>query len=327
MSNPGDDWLDDIAARLQREAKAGAVPRHEVPLREVLRRFGFQKRGSWINSRIEDALQARGLTMSPPIGEPWYVDETVSITRGGDTAAREGDGPEDPTVRVEILDAADQPLVTVTPDASLESAMTLMQMHDYSQLPVWSTPSSVKGMVSWKSIGRVHAHGAAPSRVGECMDRAHVIPVHTPLMEAVDTIYKHDPLPNTVIHAASARRVATLPRPSGHWRNIAHYIVGGDPAPACSAPMSKVRGAREQDLRVVDEVEERLAPERDALHPPVRTVIGRSGPGAVASGGARPQPCGPMLRGGPRDAGGGLLGACAVEVSRSETSNATVRSR
>ncbi len=326
MSNPGDDWLDDIAARLQREAKAGAVPRHEVPLREVLRRFGFQKRGSWINSRIEDALQARGLTMSPPIGEPWYVDETVSITRGGDTEAREGDGPEDPTVRVEILDAADQPLVAVTPDASLESAMTLMQMHDYSQLPVWSTPSSVKGMVSWKSIGRVHAHGAAPSRVGECMDRAHVIPVHTSLMEAVDTIYKHDPLPNTVIHAASARRVETLPRPSGHWRNIAHYIVGGDPAPACSAPTSKVRGAREQDLRVVDEVEERLA---RSVTPSTR----RYGPSSGARGqersprGGRPQPCGPMLRGGPRDAGRGLLGACAVEVSRSETSNATVRSR
>ena len=35
-----------------------------------------------------------------------------------------------------------------------------------------------------------------------------------------------------------------------------------------------------------------------------------------ASGGGRPQPCGPMLRGGPRDAGRGLLGACAVEVSR-----------
>ena len=68
MSNAGDDWLDDIAARLEREAKAGAVSRHEVALREVLRRFGFQKRGSWINSRIEDALQACGLTMSPRSG-------------------------------------------------------------------------------------------------------------------------------------------------------------------------------------------------------------------------------------------------------------------
>jgi CBS domain-containing protein len=194
MSNAGDDWLDAIAARLQREAKAGAVTRHEVSLREVLRHFGFQKRGSWINSRIEDALQARGLTMSPPIGEPWYVDQTVSITREGDAEAREGDGPvlEDPTVRVEILDAAERSLVTVTPDASLESAMTLMQLHDYSQLPVWSTPSSVKGIVSWKSIGRAHAHGASPLRAGECMDRAHVIPVHMPLMEAVDSIYKHD---------------------------------------------------------------------------------------------------------------------------------------
>ena len=192
MSNAGDDWLDDIAARLEREARAGAVSRHEVALREVLGRFGFQKRGSWINSRIEDALQARGLTMSPPIGEPWYVDETVSITREDDAEASEGDGPEDPTVRVEILDAADRPLETVTPDATLERAMTLMQMHDYSQLPVWSTSTSVKGVVSWKSIGSAHAHGASPSRVGECMERAHIIPVHTPLMEAVDIIYKHD---------------------------------------------------------------------------------------------------------------------------------------
>ena len=127
MSNPGDDWLDDMAARLQREAKAGAVPRHEVPLREVLRRFGFPK----------------------------------------------------------------------------------------------------------------------------------------------------------------------------------------------------LRGAREQDLRVVDEVEERLAPERDALHPPVRTVIGplgaRSGRLGARSGrlgGGPTATVRPMFRGGPRNAGRGLLGACAVEVSR-----------
>ena len=144
----------------------------------------------------------------------------VSITRGGDTEAREGDGPEDPTVRVEILDAADQPLVTVTPDASL---------------------------------------------------------------------------------------VATL------RRRVARRC------PRSAAPASRIFGSSMRS--------------RNGLPRSVTPSTRRYGPSSGARGqersprGGRPQPCGPMLRGGPRDAGRGLLGACAVEVSRSETSNATVRSR
>ena len=67
-----------------------------------------------------------------------------------------------------------------------------MRMWDYSQLPVWTGPRDVKGVVSWKSIGRALADGACPTTVRECMGEAHIIEADAPLAQAVTAVYEHD---------------------------------------------------------------------------------------------------------------------------------------
>ncbi|MEE1938400.1 CBS domain-containing protein [Streptomyces sp. TRM 70361] len=78
-------------------------------------------------------------------------------------AARTGDGGE-PRARltVDSLPAALSGVVSVTPNATYEQAITIMAINGYSQLPVLSGRSQY-GAVTWRSIARArHARPEAP---------------------------------------------------------------------------------------------------------------------------------------------------------------------
>ena len=80
---------------------------------------------------------------------------------------------EDPVLRVRLLRAEDRPPVTVNRDDPVEKAITLMAMHDYSQLPVTQNMRDVDGMVSWRSILLARTKGVDAARVGQCMERSY----------------------------------------------------------------------------------------------------------------------------------------------------------
>jgi hypothetical protein len=69
-----------------------------------------------------------------------------------------------------------------------------MLLNDYSQLPVMSGERIVKGMISWKSIGRAHVVGSAGLRVADCMDSEYqaVLSADMSLLSAVDEIIRHE---------------------------------------------------------------------------------------------------------------------------------------
>ena len=90
-----------------------------------------------------------------------------------------GQTPIDPTVCVGILPAAHNAPVSVKRNDPLAKATTIMQMHDYSQIPVMRNERDVKGVVTWSSIGATHAQGKNPSKVRECMVHAEVIDIQT----------------------------------------------------------------------------------------------------------------------------------------------------
>ena len=97
-----------------------------------------------------------------------------------------------PTIRIEVLDAAKSPPVSVKPDAPLNVATTIMQLNDFSQLPVMQSECEVEGVVSWKSIGTRVLLGREREFVCHCMDPAKVIDIDTPLFDAVNVIQRHD---------------------------------------------------------------------------------------------------------------------------------------
>ncbi len=122
-----------------------------------------------------------------------YIDTRIrfELVLDEDSESETSDGPDDPTVRIGILVAANQIPTSVKPDKPLCVATTLMQMKDYSQLPVMVNERDVKGVISWKSIGYRLALGHECNLVRECMDPASEIPIDAPLFDAIGDISEY----------------------------------------------------------------------------------------------------------------------------------------
>ena len=194
MSEPqiqGAEWLNDVAKRLREEIDAGAAPRPErLTVRQFLAQFGYARRRSRVVAEIRESLASHGLRTSPDF-EFEYVDNSISVELEVDIAEIDADKPRnDPTVRVDILEAAHNSPVRAAPDDPLAKATTLMRIEDYSQLPVMTTDRDVKGIVSWQSIGEAYARGHNPVMVRECMEEAHEVDEKMPLADATDKICK-----------------------------------------------------------------------------------------------------------------------------------------
>ena len=196
MSEPQkcvEDWLNEVAQRMQGEKNAGAAPIPEtLTVREFLAKFGNARRGHWVISSIRQQLEKHHLRTSPDF-QFEYIDNPILIERDDDDeAANEERQPPSPIVRVGSLTAANTNPVSVAPDDLLVRATTVMWMEDFSQLPVLTTPREVKGVVSWRSIGRAYADGRSPEKVRECMEEAHTIDTKATLADATHEILKHD---------------------------------------------------------------------------------------------------------------------------------------
>ncbi len=98
----------------------------------------------------------------------------------------------DPTYRIGKLESANIAPISVAPDATLAQAVTLMLYHDYSQLPVVQSEFTLKGAISWKSIGRTLSLGLTCDTVRNCLEEATVISSDTSLFAAIPTIVEKE---------------------------------------------------------------------------------------------------------------------------------------
>ena len=168
----------------------------EVTVRQFLGWFGAQRRGSSITWGINSWLKQLGIVTKPNY-EFLYIDTPISLglaelqKESKATKAVEGIPEAKPTVEGDLivssgferegggsrtthigwLEAANNSPLRVAPDAPLASAITIMLAHDFSQLPVMNGDRSVKGAVSWKSIGQRMTQGLACQTVAEAMDK------------------------------------------------------------------------------------------------------------------------------------------------------------
>ena len=189
MSDGVGEWLDAVAAARKGEIESGVTQKgQQTTPRELLDRFGRERRGRWVVADIRSALEERRLRTEPDFQFVW-IDAPILIVMDIDADRK----IPDPTIRVRMLDAANRPPVSVKRDDPLAKATTIMRLEDYSQLPVMPNEREVKGVVSWKSIGAAHAEGKSPSKVRDCMVvDAPVIDIQLPLAEATDLISQHD---------------------------------------------------------------------------------------------------------------------------------------
>ncbi len=97
----------------------------------------------------------------------------------------------DPSYRISKLAAANEGVFSVGPDAPLSEAVTLMMSRDFSQLPVMTGERSVRGVISWMSIGSRLALGRSGTLVKDLMQQAHEVRADTSIFDAIPLIVRH----------------------------------------------------------------------------------------------------------------------------------------
>src|SRR5260370_309684 len=201
--------LREIAERVQK----GSKPRASV--RTVLKWFEAERRGLRIVRQIRRALKRVKLTTVPDL-EGAYIDSQVTFIskeEGEKKAQKSGTTvddksaaavesmatgtanspiPLDPTYRIGRLESANKPVISVKPDETVQRAATLMLNHNFPQLPVMVNERDVKGIVTWRTIGRRFVLGTNCEAVREVMEPHQEISADASLFSAIELIVQHD---------------------------------------------------------------------------------------------------------------------------------------
>ena len=185
----GNEKLETLAKKIKPDIEKGAAPRSEtLTVREFIGWYGYRRRGLWLVNHIRNKMEELKLRTVPDF-EFAYIDSKIEIqTAGGSPSG----GLDDPVHRIGTLAAAHNKPMRVTPDDELKVATTKMQLHDFSQLPVMTGERTVKGIISWKSIGTSFSLGGPCERVRDCMEESvEEISIDDPLYEAIGSTAKH----------------------------------------------------------------------------------------------------------------------------------------
>jgi CBS domain-containing protein len=180
---------------VQEEVARGQQPRRRV--RELLSWFGAQRRGVWIRAQIEDALQQAGLVTDPDFRTVWIDAEVAFVAAPKPTGdqverSRSPSAYEGSEYVVRMLDSANRGVVSVKPTDPIEKAVTLMMLHDYSQLAVLTSERELKGAISWKSIGMNLSQKKELRSVNDALVKAEEIEDDASIFDLVAKVVAHD---------------------------------------------------------------------------------------------------------------------------------------
>ncbi len=183
-------WLKD--ARSQAETGAPV----EISVRALLARWGNRSRGHKVSRQIEADLANHGLVTAPDFRKV-SLDAVLHLITIGSTDAPSPDPDEgevdelDVGITVGNLPSALRGVVSVTPSATFDEAITLMLLNDYSQLAVLAGKHQLHGAVSWKSIAKVQ-HANPNAVFADAVVEAHVVPYDQELIDTLPRLAEAD---------------------------------------------------------------------------------------------------------------------------------------
>lgn len=162
---------DDVLAQALERAQQGDPIRMSV--RDFIAMWQAKGRGPRVVERIRSDLAEVGLATRPDF-RAWGLDSVVRLVVAPPAVPepatpdldQEESGPESLRLQVGNLASASAGIVSVTPSHDIAAATTLMILHDYSQLAVLEGERSLKGAITWETLGRGHLRGR-PARVSD----------------------------------------------------------------------------------------------------------------------------------------------------------------
>jgi|GEM_PF-1844871 len=189
-------------------AKAEAGKPQSLTVREFIRLWGVEDRDREASARIDADLANHGLVTVPDfravglhltlrLETPSESDEAPVKAADHRTPEREESADdtndEDSTdigLTLGNLLQDDSPLVSVSPSATFEEAITAMQINDYSQVAVLANPYTVHGAVSWESVAAAK-HRDPSATFSDAIDRRvkdRVFDYDTRLLDVIGTL-------------------------------------------------------------------------------------------------------------------------------------------
>ncbi len=164
---------------------------------ELIKYFGASSRGVNVIWWVDRELAHLKLITVPDYKTEWQhaqielTTEKILIDSKKQKNKSSENKSDDSVIRLKLLESANSKPMFIDKNSTLNEAITIMMLHDYSQLPVMNSQNStdVSGMISWKSIGIATANGTGGKNVKDYMSReVTILKYEMPLLEAIDKI-------------------------------------------------------------------------------------------------------------------------------------------
>ncbi len=157
----------------------------EITPRELLNFFWCEKRTSGNVAHINRFLNENQLETEPNYVNNW-IDSNIILKHKKKAITKNG---IDPIQRIKLLASSNIEPVSVSKEAKLKEAITLMMMHNYSQLPVMSGARNVIGYINWETIGCALANGIVSEDVKDYINTdVTLLSYETPLLDAISIV-------------------------------------------------------------------------------------------------------------------------------------------
>ncbi|MBS1525005.1 MAG: CBS domain-containing protein [Bacteroidetes bacterium] len=184
------------------------VQKHHKPIKTypyiATQYLGVSRRGWRVIKDVNDLFDEYEVICEPEFGSAWFYGQIEIKPKPKLSAGKSENSLAiwDPTPRLSLLKAANlnkvkesgegNGLITVNRDTSIATATTLMNMHNYSQLPILNNSRDVDGIISWKSIGRALALGKDCKKVTDCKEDVVILEHDELLFNAVKVILENE---------------------------------------------------------------------------------------------------------------------------------------
>ncbi|MET7997448.1 CBS domain-containing protein [Amycolatopsis sp. NPDC005232] len=186
----------------QARVRADENKPEKISVRELLGFWGAKDRGDQV-SQIEADLANHGLVTSPgfrAVTLDTFVelrtppeDTTAEAAPEEDIPAGEDDeGDSDLDVRLTLGNLTELDGVeSVSPNSTLEEAITKMILSDVSQLAVLNGPRNLRGAITWRSIAEAR-HRKPDAALADAVDSsAQALPYDRDLFEVLPVLQEH----------------------------------------------------------------------------------------------------------------------------------------
>lgn len=177
---------------------AESKPR-KISVKDLLNLWGAQRRGQHVVGRIEAGLSNYGLETKPDFTEV-ALEGTVALIRQtteDDTQTATSKQQHRSTsdrhrgIKLGNFEPATRAAESIRSHGTIQQALTIMLLDDYSQLPVLTDNDELDGVVTWRSIAEALAH-SANADLSDATKPAHPSPFFRELTEVTGQLMRDD---------------------------------------------------------------------------------------------------------------------------------------